>query len=301
MLNLVVILGPTASGKTSLAVKLADLFSTEIISGDSRQIYKNMDIGTGKDLFEYNINNRSIPHHLIDIINPSEDYSIHQFKKDFYSVYDDIIKKNKFPILCGGSGLYIESILLNYEIPNIPPDYELRETLQNKRLDSLKNILNQKDNQLYNPAYHVTKRRIIRSIELFNKKNITSDTKKYHPINDYKVIGIKTDRDVLLQQIKKRLEERLSNGMLEEVEFLIQNGMSLDRLKYFGLEYRFLGEYLFNNISYEEMVNKLNVSINRFSKKQMTFFRRMEKRGIEIKWIQNDELEEAKKYIKTYL
>ena len=301
MLNLVVILGPTASGKTSLAVKLADLFNTDIISGDSRQIYKNMDIGTGKDLFEYNINNRSIPYHLIDIINPNEDYSIHQFKKDFYNVYDDIIKKNKIPILCGGSGLYIESILLNYEIPNIPPDYELRETLQNKRLDSLKNILNQKDDQLYNPAYHVTKRRIIRSIELFNKKNITSDTKKYHPINDYKVIGIKTNRDVLLQQIKKRLEERLSNGMVEEVEFLIQNGMSLDRLKYFGLEYRFLGEYLFNNISYEEMVNKLNVSINRFSKKQMTFFRRMEKRGIEIKWIQNDELEEAKKYIKTYL
>ena len=301
MLNLVVILGPTASGKTSLAVKLADLFSTEIISGDSRQIYKDMDIGTGKDLFEYNINNRSIPYHLIDIINPSEDYSIHQFKKDFYGVYDDIIKKNKFPILCGGSGLYIESILLNYEIPNIPPDYELRETLQNKRLDSLKNILNQKDNQLYNPAYHVTKRRIIRSIELFNKKNITSDTKKYHPINDYKVIGIKTSRDVLLQQIKKRLEERLSNGMVQEVEFLIQNGMSLDRLRYFGLEYRFLGEYLFNNISYKEMVNKLNVSINRFSKKQMTFFRRMEKRGIEIKWIQNDELKEAEKYIKTYL
>ncbi len=301
MLNLVVILGPTASGKTSLAVKLADLFCTEIISGDSRQIYKNMDIGTGKDLFEYNINNRSIPYHLIDIINPNEDYSIHQFKKDFYDVYDDIIKKNKIPILCGGSGLYIESILLNYKIPNIPPDYELREKLQNKRLDSLKNILNQKDDQLYNPTYHVTKRRIIRSIELFNKKNITSDTKKYHSINDYKVIGIKTNRDVLLQQIKKRLEERLGNGMVEEVEFLIQNGMSLDRLKYFGLEYRFLGEYLFNNISYEEMVNKLNVSINRFSKKQMTFYRRMEKRGIEIKWIQKDELEEAKKYIKTYL
>lgn len=301
MLNLVVILGPTASGKTSLAVKLADLFCTEIISGDSRQIYKNMDIGTGKDLFEYNINNRSIPYHLIDIINPNEDYSIHQFKKDFYNVYDDIIKKNKIPILCGGSGLYIESILLNYKIPNIPPDYELREKLQNKRLDSLKNILNQKDDQLYNPTYHVTKRRIIRSIELFNKKNITSDTKKYHSINDYKVIGIKTNRDVLLQQIKKRLEERLGNGMVEEVEFLIQNGMSLDRLKYFGLEYRFLGEYLFNNISYEEMVNKLNVSINRFSKKQMTFYRRMEKRGIEIKWIQKDELEEAKKYIKTYL
>ncbi|MAZ61056.1 MAG: tRNA (adenosine(37)-N6)-dimethylallyltransferase MiaA [Candidatus Marinimicrobia bacterium] len=301
MLNLVVILGPTASGKTSLAVKLADLFNTDIISGDSRQIYKNMDIGTGKDLFEYNINNRSIPYHLIDIINPNEDYSIHQFKKDFYNVYDDIIKKNKFPILCGGSGLYIESILLNYKIPNIPPDYELRETLQSKTLDSLKNILNQKDNSLYNSAYHVTKRRIIRSIELFNKKNIKSDTKKYQSINNYKVIGIKTNRDVLLQQIKKRLEERLSNGMVEEVELLIQNGMSLDRLKYFGLEYRFLGEYLFNNISYEEMVNKLNVSINRFSKKQMTFFRRMEKRGIEIKWIKNDELEEAKKYIKTYL
>ena len=146
MLDLVVILGPTASGKTNFAVKLADLFETEIISADSRQVYKNMDIGTGKDLFEYQINGKSIPYHLIDIIDPLEDYSIHKFSNDFYNVYKNIRKKNKFPILCGGSGLYIESILLNYKIPNIPPDYELREELENKSITSLQSLLQKIDN-----------------------------------------------------------------------------------------------------------------------------------------------------------
>lgn len=300
MLNLVVILGPTASGKTNLAVKLADYFDTEIISADSRQIYKDMDIGTGKDLFEYDINNQSIKYHLIDIINPNQDYSIHQYKKDFYLVYDKIVSKNKFPILCGGSGLYLESILLNYQIPNIPPDLDLRKKLEIESLDKLQKKLNQINNSLYDPSYHITKRRIIRTIEIFNKKNIKSNEKKFNQINNYKVIGIKTDRESLLQRIKFRLEERLENGMVKEVEKLIEKGISLNRLKYFGLEYKFLGEYLFKNISYEEMFNKLNISINRFSKKQMTFFRRMEKRGIEIKWIYNNEIDKAKKYIKNH-
>ena len=152
---------------------------------------------------------------------------------------------------------------------------------------------------LYDPSYHITKRRIIRTIEIFNKKNIKSNEKKFNQINNYKVIGIKTDRESLLQRIRFRLEERLENGMIKEVEKLIEKGISLNRLKYFGLEYKFLGEYLFKNISYEEMFNKLNVSINRFSKKQMTFFRRMEKRGIEIKWIYSNEIDIAKKYIKN--
>lgn len=298
MLNLVVILGPTASGKTNLAVTLADSFDTEIISGDSRQIYKGMDIGTGKDLCEYQINNKKIPYHLIDILNPEQDYSIHQFREDFYRAYNKIINKNKFSILCGGSGLYLESILLNYQIPNVPPDNNLREKLQKQSLEILKNKLKKIDSSIYDSKYHITKRRIIRTIEVFNQNNINNKIILHPPINNYCVLGILTDRDILLKKIKKRLDERLNDGMIEEVENLIKNGITLDRLKYFGLEYKFLGEYLFNNISFEEMVNKLNIAINRFSKRQMTFFRRMEKRGIQIKWINNNDLSIAKQYIK---
>ena len=301
MLDLVVILGPTASGKTTLAVKLADFFNTEIISGDSRQIYKHMDIGTGKDLYEYQINNKTIPYHLIDILNPEEDYSIHQFREDFYSVYNKIIIKKNFSILCGGSGLYLESILLNYQIPNVPPDNNLRVKLQNQSLDVLQNKLKKIDSSIYDSKYHITKRRIIRTIEVLNQNNMKNNVNSYPSINDFCVLGIKTDRDILLKRIKKRLDKRLDNGMIEEVEQLIKRGMTLDRLKYFGLEYKFLGEYLFDKISFEEMVNKLNVAINRFSKRQMTFFRRMEKRGVKIKWINNDDLSIAKKYIKDFL
>jgi len=301
MLNLVVILGPTASGKTNLAVKLADSFDTEIISGDSRQIYKGMDIGTGKDLCEYQINNKKIPYHLIDILNPEQDYSIHQFREDFYRAYNKIINKNKFSILCGGSGLYLESILLNYQIPNVPPDNNLREKLQKQSLEILKNKLKKIDSSIYDSKYHITKRRIIRTIEVFNQNNINNKIILHPPINNYCVLGILTDREILLKKIKKRLDERLNNGMIEEVENLIKDGITLDRLKYFGLEYKFLGEYLFDNISFEEMVNKLNVAINRFSKRQMTFFRRMEKRGIQIKWINNNDLSIAKQYIKDCL
>ena len=301
MLDLVVILGPTASGKTNLSVKLADSFNTEIISGDSRQIYKNMDIGTGKDLYEYQINNKIIPYHLINILKPEQNYSIHQFKKDFYSVYKEILKKNKFPILCGGSGLYLESILLNYQIPNVPPDNKLRSRLQNESLNSLQNKLKKIDSSIYDTKYHITKRRIIRSIEVLNQDKMKNDINLYSSINNYCVLGIKTDRDMLLKRIKKRLNERLENGMIDEVEQLIKKGITLDRLKYFGLEYKFLGEYLFNNILFEDMVYKLNVAINRFSKRQMTFFRRMEKRGIKIKWINNDDLSIAKRYINFFI
>jgi len=301
MLDLVVILGPTASGKTNLAVKLADIFDTEIISGDSRQIYKGMDIGTGKDLYEYKVNNKTIPYHLIDILSPEEDYSIHQFKKDFYTVHNKINKKNKFSILCGGSGLYLESILLNYQIPNVPPDNNLRENLQNQSINVLQDKLKKIDKSIYDPIYHITKRRIIRTIEVLNKNNMNPSVKSYNFINNFCVLGIKIERAILLERIKKRLNERLDSGMIEEVEILIKKGMTLNRLKYFGLEYKFLGEYLFKNISFEEMHNKLNIAINRFSKRQMTFFRRMEKRGIEIKWISNDDLSLATKYIQQFL
>ena len=195
----------------------------------------------------------------------------------------------------------MESILLNYQIPNVPPDNNLRVKLQNQSLDVLQNKLKKIDNSIYDSKYHITKRRIIRTIEVLNQNNMKNNVNSYPSINDFCVLGIKTDRDILLKRIKKRLDERLDNGMIEEVEQLIKRGMTLDRLKYFGLEYKFLGEYLFDKISFEEMVNKLNVAINRFSKRQMTFFRRMEKRGVKIKWINNDDLSIAKKYIKDFL
>ena len=181
----------------------------------------------------------------------------------FYNVYQNIMKKNKFLILCGGSGLYIESILLNYKIPNIPPDYELRKKLENKSIKSLQNLLQKIDNNVFDTDYHITKRRIIRSIEIHNKKNITSKAELKTRIQNYKVLGIKTNRDILLK-IKIRLEERMNNGMIDEVKKLVDYGLSLDRLKYFGLEYKFIGEYIFNNISYDEMFPKLNIAINRF-------------------------------------
>jgi tRNA dimethylallyltransferase len=183
----------------------------------------------------------------------------------------------------------------------VPPDNKLRLRLQNESLNSLQNKLKKIDSSIYDTKYHITKRRIIRSIEVLNQNKMKNDINLYSPINNYCVLGIKTDRDMLLKRIKKRLNERLENGMIDEVEQLIKKGITLDRLKYFGLEYKFLGEYLFNNISFEDMVCKLNVAINRFSKRQMTFFRRMEKRGIKIKWINNDDLSKAKRYINFFI
>ena len=283
MNKLIVILGPTATGKTSLAVKLADSLNGEIISADSRQIYKGMDIGTGKDIQEYTYNNTNIPYHLIDILTPKQDYSVYQFKKDFYDAYNQIITSNKNAILCGGTGLYIESILLNYNIPNVGPDLKLREKLQEYKLDKLIQILKDLNKSTYNAEFHITKRRIIRSIEVVNasKKLIKKSNLKIM-IKNPLIIGLKLDRATILTSIKDRLEERLKAGMIAEVKELLNNGLSLERLKYFGLEYRFIGEYLSDKYSYEEMKNKLNYAINRFSKRQMTFFRRMEKRHLTI-------------------
>jgi tRNA dimethylallyltransferase len=289
MSKLVAVLGPTASGKTSLSVKLAYKYKTEIISADSRQIYRGMDIGTGKDLDEYNINKVSIPYHLIDILNPSENYSVYDYKNDFLEVYNTINKKNKVPILSGGTGLYIESILLNYQMNDTPPDIPLRNKLQNKSLEQLQNEMKSNFNNSYDASYHTTKRRIIRTMEILltNNQNVNHLVDTGHI--EYIVFGIDVDREKLLKKIKSRLEARLNDGMIDEVRHLIDRGLTLDRLRYFGLEYKFIGEYLFNKISYDSMKEKLNFGINKFSKRQMTFFRRMQKRGINIKWVNADD------------
>lgn len=300
MSNLVVVLGPTATGKTKLAVKIANQYKGEIISADSRQIYKGMDIGTGKDLKEYQINKNYILHHLIDILDPQSNYSVYQFKQDFTKIYNSLVKKNKLPILCGGTGLYIESVLLDYKIPNVGPNDNLRAMLDKNSLKDLIDHLKSIDADQYDENYHVTKRRIIRTIEIIksNKKlNFNQTIKIKNPL----IIGLKFEREKLLNNIQKRLQKRIESGMIEEVQTLIDNGMGLDRLKYFGLEYKFIGEYLFDEIPYQDMLEKLNYAINRFSKRQMTFFRRMEKRGLEITWISENNLDLIYKYLNQYL
>lgn len=300
---MVIILGPTASGKTSLSVKLAYDFNGEIISADSRQIYKGMDIGTGKDLDDYIINNKQIRYHLIDIIKPDINYSVYQFKKDYAQAYQRIIKKDKTPLLCGGTGLYIESVILNYQIMSAPPDPVLRKRLEGYSLSELIHELRNHNSSVFNPEYHTSKRRLIRSIEilLYNNNHSINMNMQNIPSNKTCVIGIKIDRKNNLDLINKRLIFRLENGMVEEVDNLLNNGLSFERLHYFGLEYKFIGQFLKKKIVYNEMVDKLNIAINQFSKRQMTFFRRMEKRGIKIHWRKVDNYSEIKSLIDKHL
>jgi len=297
--QMIVILGPTASGKTELAVSLALKLNAEIISADSRQIYKGMDIGTGKDLDAYKIRGQFVPYHLIDILDPSIDYSVYQFKKDFFKTYYDLQGENKRAILCGGTGLYIESILLNYNMPNVGPNIKLRSSFEKKSKNELIDNLKKIDKASYDPSYHTTKRRIIRTIEIITSPHLNTKKKEKinKRINTYYVIGIKIEREILLNRIKKRLNKRLESGMIEEVETLIKEGVPFSRLKYFGLEYRIVGEHLSNQLNFNDMKQKLNYAINRFSKRQMTFFRRMEKRGIKINWVENNSLDNIKLFI----
>tara|TARA_B110000116_G_C16785991_1_gene560912 strand:+ start:1274 stop:2194 length:921 start_codon:yes stop_codon:yes gene_type:complete len=302
MNKLIVILGPTASGKTRLAVNLASKYSGEIISADSRQIYKGMDIGTGKDLNEYHINNDNIPYHLINIINPQQDYSVFKFKQDCNTALYTIESKNKVPILCGGTGLYIESILLDYKMPKTKPNLNLRKKLDNKSLDQLKNKLLLLDRNSFNEEYHISKRRMIRSIEIIkDKNNIAMKQEGKNILDKSIVLGINMERPVILSKIKERLHERLEEGMIEEVQLLLNSGISYERLAYFGLEYKFVGKYLSKNINYDEMKQLLNNAINKFSKRQMTFFRRMEKRGIKIHWINSNNIHEIYSLINNFL
>jgi len=295
-INLITVLGPTATGKTNLAVNIAEQIPSEIISADSRQIYKGMDIGTGKDLAEYSTNDKSIPYHLIDIINPNEDYSVYSFQKEFHKVYNNILKKNKLPILCGGTGLYIESVLLNYEMSNIKPNQHLRKDLEKLSKNELLTLFESIDLEASKDWICDTKQRIIRGIEIASSEDSVKSNKNQSRLDLSKtiVLGIEMERNEVRQRITERLEYRINNGMIEEVnQLLSNNSLTFERLNYFGLEYKYVGYYLSEKISYDDMFSKLNTAIHKFAKKQMTFFRRMEKRGININWIKNGDLEEA--------
>ncbi len=297
-LQLLAIVGPTASGKTSLSAKIAERYIGEIISADSRQIYKGMDIGTGKDLDEYYLNGKKIPYHLINIITPNTDYSVYQFQKDFFKVYDIICLNKSLPILCGGTGLYIESVLLNYDLKEVSPNYRLRKKLEKIDHNTLIQNLKEINIELHNKTDLSTKKRTIRALEIARYKNLTS--KSIENNINFCVIGIKPERKLLKKNITRRLKSRLKNGLIEEVKNLLKLELSHDRLNYFGLEYKYIGHYLSGNLNYNDMYQKLNTAIHQYSKRQMTFFRRMEKRGIHINWINEPNMQHVERILAKY-
>jgi len=283
MYELITVLGPTACGKTSFAVELADRMNTEIISADSRQVYRKMDIGTGKDLEAYTINGRQIPYHLIDIREPGEKYSVFEYQHDFFEVFNRLRAEGQTPILCGGSGMYIEAVLKGYKLLDVPPNPELRQSLQDKTLPELEKMLASYKN-LHNKTDVDSVQRAIRAIEIetFYQQQ-APEINEYEPINSL-IIGIDVERDERRKRITQRLYQRLENGMVEEVRALLDSGLHPDDLIYYGLEYKYLTLYIIGKLNYDEMVHQLEIAIHQFAKRQMTWFRGMERRGVRIEW-----------------
>ena len=282
--DMVTILGPTASGKTEVAVKLALKLCGEVISADSRQIYRNMDLGTGKDLDEYNVNGVDVPYHLIDIAEAGYQYNVFEFQRDFLTVYKAIREKGAFPVMCGGSGMYLEAILKGYRLIQVPVNEGRRDELQLLSLDELTEILKHYKS-INNTSDTENKKRAIRAIEIeeFCLAHPETDL-SFPPINSL-IVGVKFDRDSRRRRITERLKQRLDNGMIDEVKKLIDNGLKPDDLTYYGLEYKYLTLYITGKLTYDEMFSGLNTAIHQFAKRQMTWFRKMERDGFEIKWL----------------
>ena len=283
--NLITILGPTATGKTGLAAHLAAKMNGEIISADSRQIYRGMDLGTGKDYADYFVDGVEIPSHLVDIENAGVHYNVFRFQTDFIRVFEEIQSRNKFPVLCGGSGLYIEAVLKNYRLIEVPPNKDLRKELEGKTLTELTEILKNLKPKLHNHTDVETDRRAIRAIEIekYYAENPQFDS-SFPEIRSLN-IGIDFDRELRRQRISTRLKQRLEEGMLDEVQKLLDSGLTPEQLIYYGLEYKYLTLHLTGELSYNEMYRQLEIAIHQFAKRQMTWFRGMEKRGTKIHWI----------------
>jgi tRNA dimethylallyltransferase len=285
--DLLVITGPTASGKTALAATLADRLNGEIISADSRQVYREMNIGTGKDYADYQVNGRIIPVHLIDIVDPGYKFNVFEYQKMFLETYFDIRSRNKFPIVCGGSGMYVDSIVSGYNLIEVPPDEELRRELEKKPMEELiKNLSSYKD--LHNTTDIDTKKRVIRAIEIEHYYSENKVNKPDFPPFRTMIAGVSFERDTRRKRISQRLKERLLNGMTEEVQMLINKGVPVETLLYYGLEYKFITLYLSDKMSYDEMFCRLEVAIHQYAKRQMTWFRGMERRGVKINWLDGD-------------
>jgi len=299
--NLIIVLGATASGKTKLSVRLAYELKGEIISVDSRQVYKGLDIGTGKDLKEYIINEHNIPYHLIDIISAEEEFNLFEFQTRFYEIYSRLLQRNVLPVVVGGTGLYLESIIRDYQLPPAPPDRELRKNLQMKPIEELQRDLLVLKTQLHNKTDIEDKDRLIRAIEIERARRRQSAELFKRPIVDAAVFGIHWERAVLRKRITARLKQRLEQGLIEEVKALQISGLSWARLDSLGLEYRHVAQYLQGKVSYDEMFTKLNTSIHQFAKRQETWFRRMERKGITINWINGDDYNLLKESVLKYL
>ena len=289
MRQMITILGPTASGKTPVAARLAAEIGGEIISADSRQVYRRMDIGTGKDLADYTVDGRQIPYHLIDIREPGTKYNLFEYQQDFFDVYEAIQSRGVVPILCGGTGLYIEAVLKGYKLSPVPQNQELRDSLDGKSLDELTQMLTdlkaKNGSNMHNTTDVDSCQRAIRAIEIETYNLQHPMPKRELPPVDSLIIGIDIDRELRREKITRRLKTRLEQGMVEEVKALLDEGIPADDLIYYGLEYKFLTEYIVGKLSYDEMFSRLEIAIHQFAKRQMTWFRGMERRGFTIHWI----------------
>ena len=283
--DLVSVVGPTACGKTSLAVELAlAVPGAEIISADSRQVYRGMDIGTGKDIAEYTREGVTVPSHLLDIVDAGEKYNLFEFQRDFLAAYEDIRQRGAFPIMCGGSGLYVESVLKGYRLLPVPENPELRAALEEKSLEELTALL-ATYKQLHNNTDTDSKKRAIRAIEIEEYYRTCPVEERYFPQINALTVGVMVDREVRRERISRRLRERLAAGLVDEVRGLLDSGLEPEQLIYYGLEYKYLTLFLTGAMGYDDMVNGLEIAIHQFAKRQMTWFRGMEKRGVQIHWL----------------
>jgi len=285
--DLLVITGPTASGKTALAASVADRLGGEVISADSRQVYRGMDLGTGKDLDEYNIDGRTIPCHLIDIADPGYKYNVFEYQRDFVNVLNDLRLRNKFPVVCGGSGMYIDAIVSGYRMNEVPPDPLLRTSLEGKSIEELIEILSSLK-KLHNKTDIDTKKRAIRAIEIERYNGSVNEKQNQFPLTKPLIAGVAFSRERRRERISERLKQRFEEGMEDEVRQLLKQGIEPETLIYYGLEYKYITLFITRRLSYSEMFSKLETAIHQFAKRQMTWFRGMERKGIKIHWIDGE-------------
>ncbi len=301
---LITVLGPTAVGKTAFASHLAIDLNAEIISADSRQIFRGMDIGTGKDLEDYRIKDQVIPSHLIDIVDPGTEYNVFQFQRDFGTAYDSIVSRGKIPLMCGGTGLYLESVLLGYNLEEAPVNRSLRQELDKLSTDELVSRLSIL-RHLHNTTDILDRGRLTRAIEIEIHKKSYKNQQPKNDFIDHPVIGIRFERKIIRERITARLNHRLNEGLIDEVRQLLKNGVSVDQMKLYGLEYKYVTSYISGELTYSQMFSLLNTAIHQFAKRQMTWFRRMESKGIRIFWLEGengliDNLTKAKKYVNLH-
>jgi tRNA dimethylallyltransferase len=285
--DLLVITGPTASGKTVLAANLASRLGGEVISADSRQVYRGMDIGTGKDLNDFLVEGKQIPYHLINIAESGYKYNVFEFQRDFKSVYEDLLARNTYPVVCGCSGMYIDSIISGYKLYEVPQDDGLRVRLEKKTMKELTEILSTY-RKLHNITDIDTKKRVIRAIEIEHHNKVTSGKQTHFPVLKVLATGVMYDRESRRKKITERLMKRLDSGMVDEVKKLLDSGISWQTLIYYGLEYKYITLYLTGKMGYNEMVKDLETAIHQFAKRQMTWFRGMERKGIKIHWLDGE-------------